>query len=36
MDSGGELREAPRLTWHVGQSLTKREMSSFGTLIHVS
>jgi hypothetical protein len=31
-DSGGELRLVPRLTWQVGQSLTNREMSSFGTL----
>ena len=31
-DAAGEARLAPLRTWHVGQSLTKREMSSLGTL----
>lgn len=29
---GGVRREPPRRTWQVGQILTKREISSFGTL----
>jgi hypothetical protein len=32
-DVGGDTCELlPRRAWHVGHSLTNREMSSFGTL----
>lgn len=31
-DTGGEFLPAPRRTWHVGHSLTNREISSLGTL----
>ena len=32
LELGGVKREPPRRTWHVGHILTKREISSFGTL----
>ena len=32
LELGGVNREPPRRTWQVGHILTKREMSSFGTL----
>lgn len=31
-EAEGEVRLVPRLTLHVGHNLTKREMSSLGTL----
>lgn len=33
---GGVKREPPRRTWQVGQILTKREISSLGTLTYVN
>ena len=36
LELGGVNREPPRRTWQVGHILTKREMSSFGTLYTIS
>lgn len=33
-DAEGDMRAVPRRTLQVGQSLTKRDMSSLGTLNH--
>lgn len=33
LELGGVRRDPPRRTWQVGQILTKREISSFGTLV---